>query len=138
MVCRNCYRGTVLYHVTWRSPDGAIDSANRCQSCYEDLLKGMPPFPETYPDLIVTLVLLALDMLLACIAALLWFDIRGLTSRLVFVAFVTSLLGGTLINVQMILLRRVRRKSRPMTVIAAEKLKCGFPHADLWDLELDG
>src|SRR6516165_12381621 len=101
MVCKGCYRDPAVYHVTWHSPDGWTTSAERCARCYSRLLKGLPSYPETYPDMIVTLIFLLLDFSLTCIATFLWIDPKSLSPGLIIVPLVSGALAGTLIGFQM-------------------------------------
>jgi hypothetical protein len=123
--------------MTLRSQDGRIESGHYCQACYRNLLLGLPTF-QPFPNLFVTLILVALDTLLVCIATAPWFLIGGLTPRFVFAPIVNGVAIGILVGVQMGLLWCVRRKPRPISVIAAARLKNSPRRENLWDCDLDG
>jgi hypothetical protein len=98
----------------------------------------LPSYPETYPDMIVTLIFLLLDFSLTCIATFLWIDPKSLSPGLIIVPLVSGALAGTLIGFQMELMVRVRAMSRRVIVVSVTKAKDDIEQDNLWDTDHDG
>jgi hypothetical protein len=137
MICNGCSCWGVSYHLTLRSQDGRIESANYCRMCYEFILMfGFAP-SGPFTNLTVTLILASLDALVVCFTTARW--IVGARGQAILVlGLIDGLAIAMLLVLQTVLLDRVRGKPRTRTVIATEKLESHPGRKSLWDRDLDG